>query len=136
MSPDDLAAVHQAFRAFETGCLEGVERYMASDYLNYQDPDAAYGHGAAEFKASVEWVRGAFSDLRIEVKELLCVGDRVVARVGVSGRHTGDYLEYAPTGRQFFTEHVHFFRLRDGKIIEHHMLRDDLRVMTQLGLFP
>ncbi|HEU4740685.1 MAG TPA: hypothetical protein VFS50_03705 [Meiothermus sp.] len=47
-----------------------------------------------------------------------------------------DHLEHAPTGRWFFIGQMHFLRLPEGKISEHHMLRDDLRVMTQLGLFP
>ncbi|MER3480177.1 MAG: ester cyclase [Meiothermus sp.] len=136
MSLNNIAVVQKAFEAFQTGCLEGAEAYIASDYLNHRALDSADGHGAEEFKASVQWVRRAFSDLNIEVKELLCTGERVVARVLVSGRHTGDYLDFAPTGKRFFSEHVHFFRIRDGKVIEHHMLRDDLGAMTQLGLFP
>jgi len=136
MSLSNIAVVHKAFQAFQSGCLEQAEDYIASDYLNHAAPDASEGQGAEEFKASVQWVRGAFSELELEVKELLCTGERVVARVLVSGRHTGDYLDFAPTGKRFFTEHVHFFRIRQGKVVEHHMLRDDLGAMTQLGLYP
>lgn len=136
MRLSNIAVVHKAFEAFQTGCLDLAEKYIASDYLNHRAPDAADGYGAEEFKASVAWVRGAFSELNLEVKEILCTGERVVARVLVSGLHTGDYLDFAPTGKRFFAEHVHFFRIREGKVVEHHMVRDDLGAMAQLGLFP
>jgi predicted ester cyclase len=136
MSLSNIAVVHKALEAFQTGVLEGVETYIASDYLNHRALDAAEGHGAEEFKASVQWVHGAFSELNVEVREILCTGERVVARVLLSGRHTGDYLDFTPTRKQFFSEQVHFFRVRKGRIVEHHMLHDDLGAMAQLGLFP
>lgn len=136
MSLSNIAVVQKVFEAFQTGVLEGIEAYMASDYLNHASPDSGCGQGAEEFKASVEWVRSAFSELEIEVKELLCAADRVVARVVVNGRHTGDYLDFASTGRRVFAEHVHFFRVREGKIVEHRMVSDRLGALMRLGLYP
>ena len=41
-----------------------------------------------------------------------------------------------PTGKRFEVSHIHWYTLRDGKIVEHYANRDDLGMMQQLGLVP
>jgi hypothetical protein len=43
-------------------------------------------------------------------------------------------LDYAPTGKRFSVEHVHWHRLAGGKLVERWAVRDDLGVMQQLGI--
>jgi len=38
-----------------------------------------------------------------------------------------------PSGKTFRVKHIHRFRLRDGKIVEHIAVRDDLGMFQQLG---
>ena len=33
-------------------------------------------------------------------------------------------------------QHIHIFRIADGKLVEHWANRDDMGTMTQLGLTP
>jgi predicted ester cyclase len=40
----------------------------------------------------------------------------------------------APTGKEYAVEHIHIWRLQDGKVIEHWSVRDDLGKALQLGL--
>lgn len=39
-----------------------------------------------------------------------------------------------PKGKRIAVELVHIFRIRDGEIIEHWAVRDDLGLMKQLGV--
>lgn len=39
-----------------------------------------------------------------------------------------------PKGNSVAVELVHIFRIRDGKIVEHWAVRDDLGLMKQLGV--
>ena len=41
-----------------------------------------------------------------------------------------------PTGKTFAATQSHWFRLADGKIIEHWANRDDLAMAQQLGWIP
>jgi steroid delta-isomerase-like uncharacterized protein len=41
-----------------------------------------------------------------------------------------------PTGKAVSVKQAHFWRIRDGKIIEHEPVRDDLGMHRQLGLAP
>ncbi len=42
----------------------------------------------------------------------------------------------APTGKRFSVEHIHIFRITDGKLSEHWAVRDDLGMTRQLGVVP
>jgi SnoaL-like polyketide cyclase. len=41
-----------------------------------------------------------------------------------------------PTQKHFEIQHIHWFNLRDGKIVDHYATRDDIGMMRQLGLLP
>ena len=43
---------------------------------------------------------------------------------------------FPPTGRTFAMTQSHWFRLEDGRIIEHWANRDDLGMARQLGWIP
>jgi hypothetical protein len=64
----------------------------------------------------------------------------------MSGRHVGPFVSYGenaepakvfpPTGKTFATTQSHWFRIADGKVIEHWANRDDLGTSLQLGWVP
>jgi predicted ester cyclase len=80
---------------------------------------------------------------RYEIKEMIAERDWVACRIIVSGKHKarptipfdgGIYMITEPDGRPFTTQHIHMFRIVDGKIKEHWANRDDLGAARQLGL--
>ncbi len=86
-----------------------------------------------------------FPDWNMRIDRLLASGDEVVALITVSGTHKGmskrpvnggTYLNVEPTGRSFSVLHTHWFKLKDGMIVEHRATRDDLGMARQLGLLP
>ena len=81
-------------------------------------------------------MRGAFPDYRFEVEDLIAEGDRVVARVTVSGTHLGEMMGLAPTGRRISTSGIEVFRFEDGKMAEHWAAFDALGMLRQIGLVP
>lgn len=50
--------------------------------------------------------------------------------------HQGDYMGVPATGRSFSIQHMHMYRVVDGKLAEHWACRDDLGQLIQLGLAP
>ena len=81
-------------------------------------------------------LRAAFGSLRFEVEDEIAEGDKVVQVATMSGRHTGPLAGREPTGKKFAVRHVYIWRIADGKIVEHWGSRDDLGLLTQLGLMP
>jgi len=66
----------------------------------------------------VDSFRSAFPDGEMVVDELVAEGDRVVARVTMSGTHRGEYAGMRGTGRVVRAEGIEIFRLADGKLAE------------------
>ncbi len=48
----------------------------------------------------------------------------------------GDVRAFPPTGKRFEVQHIHWLKLRDGRIVDHFATRDDVGMMQQLGLLP
>lgn len=86
-----------------------------------------------------------FPDYHHEMVEITATGDVVVSRNKVTGTHKGvghipveggKLVGAPPTGRSFAVQHIHWWRFKDGVIVEHYATRDDLEMMEQLGLLP
>lgn len=79
--------------------------------------------------------RSSFSDVRMEVVELVAEGDTVAGRFRCSGTHLGVWRGHTPTGRRFERiDEVYIFQFRDGSIVRAWGLEDTLRRFEQLGL--
>jgi predicted ester cyclase len=91
-------------------------------------------------------LRGAYADLHWEIHDTVADGDLVVVHATMSGRQVGTFVGYGPEGepaqafpakgRTFGTTQTHWFRVADGKVIEHWANRDDLGTAAQLGWVP
>jgi predicted ester cyclase len=90
--------------------------------------------GPAEVRETFDWLRAAVPDLRVEIEDLVAEGDEVIAWLRMTGTQTGIDVPAPPTGRKIDFHHAHRFRLRDGRIMEHWAVRDDLRAMLQAGV--
>jgi predicted ester cyclase len=80
------------------------------------------------------------------VHEVVAQGDLVVLHATMSGRHVRTFVAYGEdaqpeqafpaTGKRFATTQTHWFRIADGKVIEHWANRDDQGTAMQLGWVP
>ena len=65
-----------------------------------------------------------------------------MCEVTLTGTHLGDFplipplhgATLAPNGREFTVKHIHGFRLKEAKIVEHFAVRDDLACSSSLGI--
>jgi hypothetical protein len=72
----------------------------------------------------------------LEIHQAIAEGDTAVLHCTFSGRHTGPFLDLAPTNRPFAYRQVHIVRFQDGKSIEHWAIRDDLGFLRQVVALP
>ena len=75
----------------------------------------------------------AFPDLHRTVDDVVAEGDKVVARQTMRGTHTGKYLGIPPTGRKVTFTAIGIYRIKDGKIAEAWISRDDLSILQQIS---
>lgn len=146
---DPKAVCVRSLHIMADGALPEFEAVIHPKAVNLEavrEPVASRGTGPAAFYATALWLRAAFSDLRFDIHEVAADGDLVAVHITMRGRHTGPFVHYddagavsqarPPTGRTFAATHTHWFRLADGKIIEHWANRDDLAMAQQAGWIP
>ena len=99
----------------------------------------------SEIRSQLEDLRRTFPDLASTTVETTAKGDLVIVLQRTSGTHrgvarTGVYggmLRGAkPAGRRFEVLRAHWWRFKDGKIVWHQVVSDDLSMMRQLELIP
>ncbi|HEX2808594.1 MAG TPA: ester cyclase [Kineosporiaceae bacterium] len=148
----DQRAAEQLLAAMFAVVAEGdpelAVRCIHPDFVNEEsanEPPACSTPGPPGVAATGAWLRSAYSDLRYEVREVLLDGDRAMAQAVMSGRQTGPFVvfphggrpvAFPPTGRTFAVKHAHLVHFRDGLIVRHSAVRDDLGMMNQLGHLP
>jgi len=149
-APDDPTGVCvRSIHIMADGDLADFQAVIHPDAANREaasEPTASRGRGPAAFHATSLWLRSAFSDLRWVIHQVAADGDVVAVHATMSGRHTGPFVRYdaagrasqvmPPTGKTFATTQTHWFRLADGKVIEHWANRDDLALAQQAGWIP
>jgi predicted SnoaL-like aldol condensation-catalyzing enzyme len=107
----DLAENNRVVRAFyeeafNDGDPEGaVQRYIGDRYVQH-NPQAADGTDA--FIGFVQWYRGQFPQLHVDIKRMIAEGDLVV---------THSRITTSPEDRG--TAAVDIFRVENGKVVEH-----------------
>jgi steroid delta-isomerase-like uncharacterized protein len=121
---------------FNQGNLAIADAVIAPDCINHAVPPGMNNRGPESLRQVVMMLRTAFPDLHYTIEELVAEGDTVAGRLTMSGTHQGPFMGIAPTGRAVQQAHMHFVRFVDGKAVEQRAVRDDLRLMQQLGVIP
>jgi len=78
----------------------------------------------------------AFPDLHFTVEDMIAEGDRVVARVTMSGTQQGPFMGIPPTSKHVTVTGIDINRFVGGKSVEHWVEMDRLGLMQQLGVIP
>ena len=113
-------------------------RYLAPDVIDHNK--VIFGEQDAP-GAAIEGFRQQLAAFTVSeqgegfrIEQLIAEGDEVVARIRVSGRHTGYHVRMPePTGRRCDVEQIWIFTVRDGRIAEIRAVSDRLGMFIQLG---
>ena len=112
---------------------DALERFVAADFIEH-NPNIPPGiEGRKRFIGAL---LAGFSDYRPEVQALYAEGDIVVARVQWTGTQDGPFLGRPATGNKLRFSTADFFRIKDGKFVEHWDVVDSLPRAIALGLVP
>jgi len=120
------------------GEVQKMDEFFSQDFSNF---GVRYSDVRGILQRIIRTWRGAFPDLAFRIDALVEEGDTVMCEVTLSGTHLGDFPmipplhgpTLAPNSRKFTVKHIHRFRLKESKIVEHFAVRDDLGMFQQLG---
>jgi steroid delta-isomerase-like uncharacterized protein len=92
--------------------------------------------GVAGFEEPIVVLIKAFPDIQWKVEEIVGEDDKVVARWKWEGSHTGQFQEYAATGKTITNDGMAIYEFRDGKIVNVQIQTDRLGFLQQLEVVP
>ena len=75
-------------------------------------------------------------DFHTTINDLIAEGDKVVARVTMTGTHTGDFWGFPASGAKVTFTGIYIARIENGKIVEHWGEEDGISLMQQIGPAP
>lgn len=103
----------------EQGRRDAFEELMAPDFVNWSAPAGAPRDASGMWNTFEHLLRPALSDLRVDIHEQLCEGEKVATRKTLSGLHTGPMMGVAATGRSVSIDVIDIVAVRDGRYAEH-----------------
>jgi predicted ester cyclase len=117
------------------GRLEVVDELIAPDAVDRHPFEPDEPDMRTHLKGAITMLRGAMPDLAVSVEDLIAEGDKVAARVILTGTHTGGPLFGRPaTGRSLRVEQFHVIGCNaDGQGVTHQANIGEAQFLAQLS---
>jgi steroid delta-isomerase-like uncharacterized protein len=133
MSTDaNKAIVRRWFAELDRGNA-AVGEFLAEGYMDHNPaiPDLPAGREGVEHANLLLYA--AFTDVTHVIQDQIAEGDKVMTRLVVRGKFTGEFLGFPPTGQVVEIEGAAVHRIADGKLVEHWAHVDMADFMRQIG---
>jgi len=120
-------------KIYNSNDLEALSEVVSEDLLT---PKIMPGipAGIEGAKTAHQIMLAGFPDYQTAIDDLIAEGDTVVARITMSGTHTGSFMGIPPTGKRISFTGMYIARIDDGKIVEHWGEEDGVSLLQQLGV--
>jgi predicted ester cyclase len=136
---ESRAVVERGLKAFNAHDMEAVARDAAPDIELTSPGDIKVKGPQATKEYNQNWVR-AFSDARVEAKQIFSQGNAVIVEGVFTGTHDGTLKtpmgDVPATGRKVKGDFIQIFEVDRGLVKRNHLMFDQVQLMTQLGMAP
>jgi predicted ester cyclase len=124
--------VHRYQEIYNRNDLDALSEVVSEDLLT---PKIMPGipTGIEGAKAAHRIMLAGFPDYQTIIDDLLAEGDKVAARITMSGTNTGSFMGIPPTGKRVSFTGIYIARIANGKIVEHWGEEDSVSLLQQLG---
>ena len=123
----NIAVVRQLYQYIQDNCEDGFSAIVSPSHVDHSNGR----NGPSGFAEAAGNIHHAYSDLAIELKEIVASGDLVVAQWHETGLHTGPFFNLKPTNRPFEANGLNMYRVRDGKIVDSWISIDPRTIRAQ-----
>jgi predicted ester cyclase len=131
-SEDNKTVVRACFEEAVRGNFDALPSIVSPDYVLH--PEGI--KGADGLAQMVESYRQAIAGLTVTIDQQFAEGDHVATRCTFRGRHEGELMGTAPTGRDVEFTGLTVSRCRDGRIEEEWEIVDVVSLLQQIGALP
>ncbi len=124
------------FKAFLAGDKAWWAQYIAPTFVRHDAGLPFEVRGPAGVAQLHDALLPAFPDMQLPLLDFVAEGEKVLVRLRVQATHTGPFGDMAATGRKIDIGVLDLFQIRDGVLIEHWAMLDNLGMLKQLGALP
>lgn len=129
--------VRDYFTAFVARDMAWWQAHVATEFVRH-DPGLDFVvRGPAGLHRLADILHGGIADMQLPIADLVAEDDRVLARLRVKGRHTGELMGRPASGHVIDVAVMDLFRFDEQRrLVEHWALIDHLSLQKQLGGVP
>jgi predicted ester cyclase len=131
MSHELKTAVRSYFKAYETGDIEAVMKFIDPNYVLHPG-----GGGEPmnfdERKRDEMLFFSAFSNIQAIVEDQIAEGNKVASRITMRCNHTGEYQGIPATGKRITITYIDIAIMKAGKIVEEWVEFDMMNILQQI----
>ena len=120
---------------YNSNNLDALTEVVSEDLLTPKIM-AGVPHGIEGAKVAHQIMLAGFPDYQTVIDDLIAEGDKVAARITMSGTNTGNFMGIPPTGKFISFTGMYVARISNGKIVEHWGEEDGVSLLAQLGVLP
>ena len=132
MSAANKAVIARIYSEVSRGNLSIIEELLTPDFVEREvTPDLPPTR--AGVRQMFEGMRTAFPDFQIHAEDIIAEGEKVFVRAAIRGTQRGPFMGVPASGKQINIIVADFFRLSQGKIVEHWGVADTGSMLKQLG---
>ena len=125
--------VHRYQEIYNSNNLDALGEVVSEDLLT---PRIIPGipSGIEGAKAAHRIMLAGFPDYQTIIDDIFAEGDKVAARITVTGTHMGDFMGIPPTSKHVLFTGIYIARIANEKIVEHWGEEDGVSLLQQLGI--
>ena len=132
MSSSNKAIVARLYRDVSSGNLDTIDETLSTDFVEHEVipgmPPTRDG-----VRQMFAGMRTSFPDFQIIAEDMIAEGDKVFVRATMRGTQRGAFMEIPASGKTVNVLVADFFRLTEGRIVEHWGVLDMGLMMQQLS---
>jgi predicted ester cyclase len=116
---------------FESGNIAITKELLADNFVNHTAPSNAPSDASPMIQFITSFHK-SFSDITVQIHEVLGELNKVSLRKTISATHTGEFMGKVATGKKVVMNVIEIDILKDGKITDHWSRNDFMQVVQAL----
>jgi steroid delta-isomerase-like uncharacterized protein len=130
---ENTAIVRRYQEIYNSNQLDALTEVVSEDLLTPKIMPG-FGDGVEGGRNIHKTTLIGMPDWHTAIEDLIAEGDKVVARIRMTGTHTGDFYGIPATGKRVEFTGIYIVRIKNGKIVEHWGEEDAYSLLLQLGM--
>lgn len=112
------------------GQFEKLDNYLAEEFIDHSLPPTM----PPDKEGMKLWIIGTGRSFehKTVIDDMVCEGDKVILKIRMQLKHIGVWRGFEPTLSEVSTVGFRYYKLKDGKIVDHWGLLDDHPIKNKL----